>query len=838
MTRLTRPPRSTFKSRLEFETLLADLSSRFVNLPPAEVGHEIEEVQRRICETLGVDLSALWEGTASAEFPLTLTHFYSAQEGLLSPILGMSAGEYFPWIEQEMLAGRVVAFSSLAELPEEATTDRENMRMFGVQSNLTIPLSVGGTATVGALGFNTTRAERDWPAVLVTRLQLVAQVFANALARRRADEALRDSEARLSLAADSAGAGMWTLDFGAGVFWATERARTLFGYTSDEPITMERFEASVHPDDRERVLGAVGRAASAGEPVNVEYRIVSPGAGGARWISSLGRPVHDPDGHVNRLTGVSFDVTTRKLAERELRERLEFESLIAELSSRFVVLAPAEVDASIEEALGRVCAALEVDLAVLWQWSKGAPGEIVPTHWHPAQEGGGLGGLHQGQYPWVREQMLAGRRCVATSLDELPAEAAVDRESGRLQGIKSNLTVPLLVGGKPVGALALNTLHAERDWPEAVVQRLELVAQVFANALARARAEEALGDHKDRLEAGADLAGLGFYEVDFARGAMWFDDRLRELFGLPPDRRRAWNRCSSGWRASTPTTRRPFSTGARTCTRAGWSDSTSSTATCTRPWARRGSPTSRGSPSGTPTGRTARSFGVLRDVTAVKRTEETLHDLSRRLIRAHEEERALLARELHDDVTQRLAVLAIDVGRAELAAPDAEHAGAMRSVREALVRLSEDIHALAYQLHPSVLDELGLAAALRAECERRGRQGTLALQVAVEPLPVEVDKDAALCLFRVAQEALNNATRHGGARSASVTLRQMDDGLLLAVRDDGVGFDPSKPAKRRSLGLASMRERVQLVNGTLDVESAPGRGTAVVAWVPLGGASQ
>ena len=118
-----------------------------------------------------------------------------------------------------------------------------------------------------------------------------------------------------------------------------------------------------------------------------------------------------------------------------------------------------------------------------------------------------------------------------------------------------------------------------------------------------------------------------------------------------------------------------------------------------------------------------KSYGVLRDVTERKRVEDELRDLSRRLIRAHEEERALLARELHDDVSQRLAVLAIDVGRAELAAPDGAQAGTMQALREGLVRLSEDIHSLAYQLHPSVLEELGLAEALRAECERRGRQG-------------------------------------------------------------------------------------------------------------------
>jgi signal transduction histidine kinase len=158
-------------------------------------------------------------------------------------------------------------------------------------------------------------------------------------------------------------------------------------------------------------------------------------------------------------------------------------------------------------------------------------------------------------------------------------------------------------------------------------------------------------------------------------------------------------------------------------------------------------------------------------------------------------------------------------------------------MRERLVRLSEDIHALAYQLHPSVLEELGLGEALKAECERQGRRSGLAISADFAVPLAAVSSDAALCLYRVAQEALNNVARHAQARSASVVLRQVDGGLLLAIRDDGVGFDPGGPGRTRSLGLASMRERVQFANGTLDIESAPGSGTAVIAWVPEAGVS-
>ena len=173
------------------------------------------------------------------------------------------------------------------------------------------------------------------------------------------------------------------------------------------------------------------------------------------------------------------------------------------------------------------------------------------------------------------------------------------------------------------------------------------------------------------------------------------------------------------------------------------------------------------------------TYGVLRDVTQRKKTENELHNLSRLLINAHEDERALLARELHDDLSQRLAVLAIEVARSQATVKDPVPAKMLTSVQEKLVWLSKDIHALAYNLHPSVLTELGLVEALRTESERRGRQGLLNVSLDLDPLPAGLGKDEALCLFRVAQEALNNVTRHARTGDANITLRQIDEGVLL-----------------------------------------------------------
>ncbi len=300
-----------------FETLLADLSSTFIDLPPGDVDRAIDAELRRVCEFLSIDLAVLWQWSIAEPRVPSPTHVYRAAEA--SPRSEPLRQELSPWCLQQMLAGRPVAVSSPDELPPEASNDAEHCRRHGIKSSLCLPLSVGDGQRLGALAFSTLRAPSDWPQKLVQRLRLVAQVFAHALAGQSADEALRESEARLGLAADAAEAGLWTLDYGTGVFWVTPRARAIFGYSPDEVVDLQRFEASVHPDDWHLVQGAIERSARLADFVDVEYRILLPGDGNVRWIASRGRPQFGPAGEAQRLMGVSIDITRRRQAEEALR---------------------------------------------------------------------------------------------------------------------------------------------------------------------------------------------------------------------------------------------------------------------------------------------------------------------------------------------------------------------------------------------------------------------------------------------------------------------------------------------------------------------------------------
>ncbi|MRR12871.1 GAF domain-containing protein, partial [bacterium] len=192
----------------EFELLTAELLLQFVEVPSTEVETAIGVAQRRVCEHLRLDLSSLWQWMPGSRHDMRLTHDY--RPGGLPLPEKANAEEIFPWFRRQTLElGRSCAFSALEELPPEAARDRATYSYFGIKSAVVLPVSVGGGPILGVVSFACTREHRAWSPDVVRRLRLVAQIFAGALGRRAADEALRESEERLQLAADSAGIGLW-----------------------------------------------------------------------------------------------------------------------------------------------------------------------------------------------------------------------------------------------------------------------------------------------------------------------------------------------------------------------------------------------------------------------------------------------------------------------------------------------------------------------------------------------------------------------------------------------------------------------------------------------------
>ena len=711
-------PHAEIDKPIRFERLLAEMSTFFINLPADRIDSEIEAAQRRVCRFLDIDRSTLWQVHEGEPGTLLLTHLHQPP-GSLSPPERMNAGDFFPWTVRKVLDRETLVFSNMTDLPPEADRDRETFGLYGTKSGVYVPLSVGGGPVFGLLTFAVMREERSWPETVLAGFKLIAQVFANALARKQVEKDLRESEARLSVATDAAGAGLWIMEPDSGYVWATPKTRELFLFAPDEALNYESFFKAVHPEDRDRVKQAMQQAFQAGEYLRNEYRIVLPN-GSIRWMVARGQGYLRSAGKPDRLMGVSIDITERKQAEEALRERLQFEHLLSSLSARFVNIPPDQVDAEIEDGLRRILEFFRVDRCGLlrllpgktsWQISHVAFSDNVP----PIPAGAELPGS---LYPWAYEKLAEKHEVMSiSSLDDLPAAANVDRQTCTEWGIRSYVNIPILIGKSVTHIIHVSSVKSERVWPKELFPRLRLLGEIFVNGLERKRAEEASQESERML----------------------------------------------------------------------------------------------------------------------RQNESDLRELAGRLIYAQEEERSRLARELHDDLAQRLAVVAIDVGRLELQLldPPPPVRQALDEMKTDIVRISQDVHSLSRQLHPSILDDLGLIKAVESECAGFSKREGIEVVFNHDNIPRVIPKDVSLSLYRIIQEGLRNIAKYACAEHASVSLQGIDHDVLLSVQDDGIGFDWAEVKQNPGLGFLSMRERARLIYGELSIKSEPEKGTVITVRAPL-----
>jgi two-component system sensor histidine kinase UhpB len=224
--------------------------------------------------------------------------------------------------------------------------------------------------------------------------------------------------------------------------------------------------------------------------------------------------------------------------------------------------------------------------------------------------------------------------------------------------------------------------------------------------------------------------------------------------------------------------------------------------------------------------------------TALRASYARIQDLAGKLITAQEAERSRIAGDLHDDVNQQLAGLSIalsNVKRRLQDGGDATIQAELTRLQQRTIDLAEVIRNLSHELHPGVLQHVGLAAALNGHCAEVGRQHPIDVMFSAVDGLDGIPQDVALCLYRVAQEALRNIAAHAGAHKAQITLRSIEEGLELIIVDDGQGFDLAEARRLGGLGLISLEERVRLIGGTLAINAESHRGTELRVQVPLGG---
>jgi PAS domain S-box-containing protein len=232
-------------------------------------------------------------------------------------------------------------------------------------------------------------------------------------------------------------------------------------------------------------------------------------------------------------------------------------------------------------------------------------------------------------------------------------------------------------------------------------------------------------------------------------------------------------------------------------------------------------------------------IGSCVDITERKQAETALANVSRRMIEAQERERTRIARELHDDIGQRLALLAVNLAQLQQDGEDlAEIRGRVGELTDQAAEIAVDLQTISHRLHSSKLESLGLAGAMRGFCTEFGEQQKVGIDFGSRDLPDPLAPEISLCLFRVLQEALHNSAKYSGVRQFKVRSWGTPNEVHLTVSDFGSGFDEKTARAGRGLGLISMDERLKILNGTLSIDSQLERGTTVHAVVPIKPASR
>jgi PAS domain S-box-containing protein len=601
---------------------------------------------------------------------------------------------------------------------------------------------------------------------------------------KRAQAEVAQSRERLHLALQSAKSLAWEWDLKAGRDVCFGDLHTILGMPANTVVgPIDDFYRSLHPDDRARVVNAIERAERGGAVYEEEFRVRWKN-GTVRWVSSKGRVFFSSDGQAVSMLGIATDITDRKRAEESLGRK---ESELAE-AQRLAAIGSWQWDSTTK--------------AVTWS------DELYRIAGLDRDSTAMADGNHPQLYPPAHWERIA-----------LAADEAMR------SGTPYELDVEMLT---PAGSRKWITARGapRRDEQGRIVGLHGTVQDITE----RRQAQQALRESEERLRLAVEAGKMFAYTWEAATDLITRSGESSQILGIsagtpltgqqvlakvhPDDR----ERLLAAINALTPEhpqlivsyrTIRPDGSviWVERCSRAYFGEN----------------------------GAPARIIGMVADVTERKLAEEALSSVSRRLIEAQEAERARIARDLHDDIGQRLALLSVRLEQLRGAAwdsPAALHAR-IDALLNQTAEIAVDVQALSHDLHSSRLQLLGVVAAIEGFCAEIIEQQKVTIDFTHEGVPRDVPPDVGLCLFRVLQEALRNAGRHSQVRNFTVHLRATSDTIGLTVRDAGRGFDVHAVSQRGGLGLTSMRERLKLVGGDLTIDSQPAKGTTIVARVPL-----
>ncbi len=587
-------------------------------------------------------------------------------------------------------------------------------------------------------------------------------------------EALQASERQVRLSLEASHAGVWSADLCSDQVTWDERTAVFFG---DNPASIETTLARVHEEDRKRMLDRLEemRRTPGDDDWNVEFRMVSPNRE-VRWIQGIGKGERDSNGILMRVGGLALDVTARRQTEEDLvRTSQAFRDLVDNIPDGIARL---DSEARYVFANRRLA-----------QLGPGSPEDFV---------GKTLGSLtSQDSGPWVR----LVKRVIASGKEE---DLEYVSQRG---GFTSELRfVPeKLPDGSVCSVLMIATDITERRRVEALAQeRASIIETLF------------------------DTAAQGIFAID-AQGKIQLVNKMAgEMFGYAPGELRnqplelllpeALRRKHVGHRNSfmeSPRTR-PMGMGMDLLARKKDGSLFPVEVSLSHLQTERG----------------VMAVSFVTDISVRKQHEAELRKLAAAVQNAEEDAARQLARELHDDITQRLAFLSLELRRnaADPVWPD--FTKQLKSYQAKIQGISESLRNISHRMHPAILDDLGLRAALKDLCRELERASGVSVQYVSRGVPDKVPSAVALCIYRACQECFRNIAKHAQADEVSVILSSVGDMLELEIYDSGMGFDASRIKK--GMGMYSMQERVRLANGTLAIDSVPGEGTRISIRLPVG----
>ena len=619
------------------------------------------------------------------------------------------------------------------------------------------------------------RAQFDQQGKLLRIIGIVKDITES----KRTEEALRTGEERLRLAIQAGKMFAYEWDAATDILVRSAESAQILGIAEVTPLTGRQILAKVHVDDRERLVAAITSLSPEKPNLAITYRMERPD-GSVIWVERNSRAHFDPQGKLLRIFGIVADVTERKRAEDAVKQSEEKYRRIVETTNEGIWLLDLNFDTSfvnrqMAEMLG----------------------------YQPAEM------LGRSVFDFYYSEDIPSKRMGLSRRREMVSEHLEDR-------LRKRDGTELWVR---MAAIPLSTDRGDFNGAMAIV------SDISSERLA----EVALRESEARFRLVANTAPMLIWMSDASKLCTYFNHTWLAFTGRSMDQE-----LGNGWTEGVhpEDLQKCFDT---------YVHAFDAREKFTMEYRiRRYDGEYRwildlGVPRFNQDGSFAGYIGSCIDVTDRKLAEEALSGVNSKLIEAQERERARISRELHDDISQRLAMLTIELEQLGQkffdSPPDLLHRVAR--LRNHSADLATDVQSLSHELHSSKLEYLGIATAMRAFCHEFSDQQNVEVVFDHDEIPRTLPKDISLCLFRISQEALQNAAKHSGVRHFAVELRCAADAIHLTVRDSGSGFDSEGPRKSQGLGLVSMEERVKLVGGRLSIDSQLHRGTTIHAKVPL-----